>query len=192
MKFVVVCVVLCVTGCGTTASVPREIRDARAAVRNAGVAAELDPSDVRAARAELADAESTYRRLGDVAEARDLATVAARRARLAESRASERVENACPAGAVTLTSAQVSSPRASSLALGASPDFVAIDRFVHALPTGARVTIEIPATLEARDLAEGVRAHLGTDGIAPANVTIAESAATTKPRLVVANAPSNQ
>ena len=170
--------------CGTSA-VPRELGDARAAYRRAagGIAAELDPADVRAARKELADAESTYRRLGNIAETRDLAAVAARRARIAEARAAGRVANACSTNAVSLTSAQVSAPAAPSLELAAQPDWQAVDRFVHALPSGARVTIEIPPTLEARDLAQGVRAHLIGDSVAAANVTIAESSATTKPAL---------
>lgn len=186
MKIAVFCAALGIAACGTTGT-PRELRDARAAYQSAagGVAAELDPTDVRAARKELADAESTYRRLGNIAETRDLAVVAARRARIAEARAAGRVQNACSSNAVTLTSAQLSAPAASTLELAAQPDYQAIDRFVHALPSGARVTIEIPATLEARDLAQGVRAHLIGDSIAAANVTIAESSATTKPALRV-------
>ena len=170
--------------CGTSA-VPRELGDARAAYQHAagGVAAELDPADVRAARSELADAESTYRRLGNIAETRDLAEVAARRARIAEARAAGRVENACSSkpNAVTLTSAQVSPPASSALELGEKPDFEAVDRFAKALAPSARVTIEIPSTLEARDLAASVRAHLVGDGVTPSNITVAESSATTKP-----------
>ncbi len=203
VKLAATAVLLSLVACG--ASVPKELVDARVAYARAshGPAAELDASDVHVAKRELAEAESSFARLGDIAATRDLAYVAKRRAEIAEARAGAVAARGAlrdarsrldrlDADRVELTSATLRPiaafplPRFERNDVSLSPETQAVlDRVARALARDPRASavVELPEGGAAMDRGASIRAQLAARGIATERITTRSTIAA--PRILV-------